>query len=73
MNLFRRIFGSKQEKEPESEPTPLSDEEAYKRAVEKTMEEAAETKPMLEGTKVKLAKELFGFASSLAISSADFC
>ena len=49
MNLFRRIFGSKQEKEPESEPTPLSDEEAYKRAVEKTMEEAAETKPMLEG------------------------
>jgi serine/threonine protein phosphatase PrpC len=47
MNLFRRLFGSKQQKKRE---TPsLSDEESYNLAVQKTMEEAAETKPMLDG------------------------
>jgi PPM family protein phosphatase len=47
MNLFRRLFGTKQQKEPETKP--LSEEEAKELAFKKTMEEAAETKPMLGG------------------------
>ena len=49
MNLFRRLFGSGQKKEAEPEAESLSEEEAYQLAVKKTMEEAAETKPMLDG------------------------
>lgn len=53
MNWFRRLFGlEEQEEEPSPEVSPdapPSDDEEYRKAVERTMQEAAETKPMVEG------------------------